>query len=76
MKPRPSNLGDETARTSLAAEKMVSTVSHLQEQSSMSDRLRKSQSKHLLTSQEDAVKQMRAFRAVLPITSPPFPRNT
>lgn len=76
MKSRPSDLGDEAARTALADEKMVSTVSHLHEQASLADRLRESRSKHLLTSQEDAEKQMRAFRAVLPISSPPFTPNS
>lgn len=32
------------------------------------DRLRESRSKHLLTSYEAAVKQLRVFREVLPIT--------
>lgn len=75
MKPRQPHHGDETARTALATEKMVSTVSHLHEQASLADQLRESRSKHLLTNREDAVKQMRAFRAVLPITSTPFTRN-
>ena len=39
---------------------------------SLADQLRKSRSKHTLKSYDAAVKQLRVFKAVLPITSKKF----
>jgi hypothetical protein len=39
---------------------------------SLADQLRESRSKHTLKNYEDAVKQLRAFRAVQPITGRKF----
>lgn len=39
---------------------------------SLSDQLRESRSKHTLKNYADAVKQLRVFKAVLPITSKKF----
>lgn len=39
---------------------------------SLSEQLRESRSKHTFKSYEDALKQLRAFRAVLPVTGRRF----